>query len=197
VFLLTLLMLAAPQGRPLFYWGAREAVIQTGAAGSEPGPARVVEVHASRDGDWLRLRFAFDRRVAESLYQPDGTPVSGRLSATLYFDRDDDRASGLTGRADDGRTGAELRLELGVLSVGADPEEKLEARAVVTAALYSLAPDGRRRQLWQRDDAANPDDVSAHGEFVELRLPLERAGLGGPARLILAVESRTWEGRCP
>jgi hypothetical protein len=164
-------------------------------AGAQPGPAGVVEVHAARDGDALLLRFSFDRRVSDSLYQPDGTPVSGRLSAILYFDRDDDRSSGLTGRADDLRTGAELRLELGVLSIGADPAEKLEARAVVTAALYSLAPDGRRRRLWQRDDSAHAQEISAHGEWVDLRLPWDALALTGPARLILASGSQAWEGR--
>jgi hypothetical protein len=193
--LLLALLLAAPEGRPLFYWGARAPVIETGAEGEGSGPARVVEVHAALDAGSLLLRFSFDRRVRESLYQPDGTPVSGRLSAALYLDRDDDRGSGLAGTADDGRTGADLRFELGVLSLGADPDEKIEARAIVTTALYALAPDGKRRQLWQRDDASHPQEVSAHGEWVEVRLPRDRVGIAGPARLILAVGSKTWEGR--
>jgi hypothetical protein len=193
--LLLALLLAVPQGRPLFYWGSRSPVVEAGATEAAPGDARVVELHAALDGSALRLRFGFDRRVREALYLPDGSPVSGRLSAVLYVDSDDDRASGLAGRADDGRTGAELRLELGVLSVGADPEEKVEARAVVTAALYAISREGRRRPLWQRDDAANPDEVSAHGECVELRVPAERVGTGGPLRLILAVGSQAWEGR--
>jgi hypothetical protein len=193
--LLLALLLLAPEGRPLFYWGARAPVLETGAAGVEPGAARVVEVHATLDAGALLLRFSFDRRVRESLYQADGTPVSGRLSAVLYFDRDDDRGSGLAGKPEDARTGADARFELGVLSLGADPTEKIEARAVVTAALYGLAPDGRRRQLWQRDDAAHPQEVSAHGEWVEVRVPTDRLGIVGPARLILAVGSQTWEGR--
>jgi hypothetical protein len=193
--LLLALLLAVPEGRPLLYWGARVPVIETGAEGEANGAARVVEVHAALDAGSLLLRFSFDRRVRESLYQPDGTPVSGRLSAVLYLDRDDDRGSGLAGKADDGRTGADLRFELGVLSLGADADEKIEARAIVTAALYSLAPDGRRRQLWQRDDASHPQEVSAHGEWVEVRLPGDRVGITGPARLILASGSQTWEGR--
>jgi hypothetical protein len=193
--LLLALLFAAAQGRPLFYWGARAPVVEAGATDAAPGVARVLEVHAALDAGALRLRFSFDRRVRDTLYLPDGAPVSGRLSAVLYIDSDDDRASGLSGRADDGRTGAELRLEIGVVSVGADPEEKLEARAIVTAALYALAPNGKRRQLWQRDDDANPSEVSAHGEWVELRLPAERAGVAGPARLVLAAASQTWEGR--
>jgi hypothetical protein len=170
-------------------------VIETGAQGEANGPAQVAEVHAAADAGSLLLRFSFDRRVREALYQPVGTPVSGRLSAVLYLDRDDDRASGLGGKADDGRTGADLRFELGVLSLGADPDEKIVARAIVTAALYALAPDGKRRKLWQRDDASHPQEVSAHGEWVELRLPGDRVGIAGPARLILAVGSQTWEGR--
>jgi len=191
------LLLLAAEGRPLFYWGARSPVIESRLTGGGSSEAQVVEVHAARDGSSLLVRFSFDRPVRDALYLPGGVPVSGRLRAALYVDRDDDRTTGLAGSEKDLRTGAELRLELGVVSVGADPAEKLEARAVVTAALYSLAPDGRRRRLWQRDDAANPQDVSAHGEWVEVRLPWDHVGAEGPCRLVLAVASQTWDGRLP
>lgn len=195
--LLALLLLAAAEGRPLFYWGARTPLIETGVAGREAAEARVAELHAAREGDSLVLRFSFDRPVREALYLPGRGPVSGRLRAALYVDRDDDRTTGLAGGEKDLRTGCELRLELGVVSVGADPGEKLDARAVVTAVLYALAPDGRRRLLWQRDDDAHARDVSAHGEWVELRVPADRLGIAGPARLVLAAGSQTWEGRFP
>jgi hypothetical protein len=65
----------------------------------------------------------------------------------------------------------------------------------VTAALYQLAPNGKRRQLWQSDDGSHPEEVSAHGEWVEARVPGNRAGIVRPARLILALGSQAWEGR--
>jgi hypothetical protein len=187
--LLLALVIAAP-GRPLFYWGALPPVIRAerGEAGS------VTEVHAARDSGDLVLRFSFASPVAELLRLPDGTPVSGRLRAVLYLDTDDDAGTGLEQGADP-RTGAERRLEVGVVSVGADPEAGVEARAVVVATLASLRADGRRRTLWRADDAGDPARVSARGEWLELRVPADRVGLEGAARLVLATGRRTFAGR--
>lgn len=187
--LLLALVVAAP-GRPLFYWGARPPVIQVERAER----ASVAEVHAARDGGDLVLRFTFTSPVSELLRLPDGTPVSGRLQAVLYLDTDDDPGTGLEQGADP-RTGAERRLEVGVVSVGADPETGVEARAVVVATLASLRADGRRRTLWRADDAADPGRVSARGEWLELRVPGDRVGLDGAARLVLAAGRHTFAGR--
>src|SRR5262245_6024547 len=145
------------------------------------------------ESGWL-LRFTFDRPVRQATYLADGQPVSGRLRAVLYVDADDDRATGLAQGAEDPRTGADRRIEVGVLTLGADPEEKREAAAVVTASLVQLRPDGRQRVVWRGDDS-DGTRVSAHGEWVEVRIPADRVGLGPAARLILAGGSRTWEGR--
>jgi hypothetical protein len=198
---LLLLALPAAQGAPLFYWGARPAVIATDAGprraadeGADTLAARVAEVHAALDKDALVVRFTFDRPVEEATHLKDGRPVSGRLRAVLYVDGDDDRATGLQEGPADLRTGADLRLEVGVVAVGEDPEEKLAARALLTAALAQLGPDGRRKALWRADDVANPREVRAHGEWLELRLPA-LAGVGPKARLILGLQDRTLDGR--
>lgn len=121
--------------------------------------------------------------------------MAGRCRAVLYFDRDGERGTGLAGGEKDPRAGCELRLELGVLAVGADAGERRDAEAVVTATLYDLAPSGRRRRIWQRDDGAQPGDVSAHGDWVELRLPWERIGAESGARMVLAAGDQAWQGR--
>jgi hypothetical protein len=196
VLLISLLFLAG-EGRPLFYWGSRAPAIETGAAAGETEEAVVQQVHAARDGAALTLRFSFDRPVRKAMYLADGRPVPGRLRAVLYVDRDGQRGTGLTSGEQDPRAGCELRLELGVLTLGADAEERRDAQALVTATLYDLAPGGRRRRTWQRDDSAHPGDVSAHGEWVELRVPWERVGAEPSARLVLATGDRTWLGRIP
>jgi hypothetical protein len=185
-----LVLLAASEGRPLFYWSGRPAVITAAPAAEPKGEARVLEVHAALDGGELALRLTLDRPVSEALYLPDGTPVSGRLRAVLYLDADGDRTTGLAAGPSDLRTGADARLELGVVSLAPDPEEsdpaeKVAPAAVVTASLHALLPDGRRRALWRADDQAAPGRVSVHGEYVELRLPAEHSP-SGRARLILA-----------
>lgn len=189
------LLLAAAEGRPLFYWGAREPVIVAGQAAELPDEARVVELHAVIDEDALVLRFTLDRPVRDALYLPDGRPVSGRLRAVLYIDADDDRATGLDQGPRDLRSGAERRLEVGVVSLGEDPEEKRPAAPLVTATLVSLTRDGRRRTVWRRDAADAPDEVSAHGEWVELRIPLARADVRLGSRLVLAAGEKSWDGR--
>ena len=75
--------------------------------------------------------------------------MSGRLRATLYLDRDGERATGLAEGPADLRTGADLRLEVGVVAVGEDPEEKRAASALSPRTLVALAPDGRRKTLWR------------------------------------------------
>lgn len=194
VLLLSLLLLPA-EGRPLFYWGSRAPVVETGAAAAESEAAAVQDVHAARQDGALMLRFSFDRPVRKAMYLADGAPVSGRLRAVLYVDRDGDRATGLAAAEKDLRGGCELRLELGVLALGADAEERRDPQAVVTVALYELDQGGRRRRAWQSDDDAQPGDVSAHGEWVELRVPWELIGAGPGARLVLAEGERSWEGR--
>lgn len=191
-----LLALAAGEGRPLFYWGARPAVItvpETAAAAGEA--ARVVEVHAASDDHGQVLRLTFDRPVRDALRLPDGTPVSGRLRAVLYGDVDGQRDTGWQAGAADLRRGADWRLEVAALAVGADPEEQLEAQALVNVSLAALTRDGRRRSLWQADQASAPELISVVGEWLEIRLP---ASAGAPARgvrLILAADEATLDGR--
>ncbi len=196
-----LLMFLAAEGPPLFYWGARPAVIATLAGAEAPREegvagltARVAEVHAALDKGALVLRFTFDRPVRESTILPDGAPVSGRLRATLYLDGDDDRSTGLREGPADLRTGADLRLEVGVVAVGEDPEEKITARALLSATLAAVAPDGRRKILWRADDLGSPREVRAHGEWLELRLPA-LAQVGPNPRLILLLDDRALDGR--
>lgn len=193
---LLLLALAAAEGRPLFYWGGRAPVIVAEAPAEASVEARVTEVHAAVDAAGLALRFTFDRPVKEAIYRPDGAPVSGRLWVVLYLDADDDRTTGLDAGPRDLRTGADERLEVGVVAVGEDAEEKRSASAVVTAALFSLAPDGRRRTLWRGDNSATPASVSAHHDWVEVRLPA-LAAVKPRARLILAAGDRASDGRLP
>jgi hypothetical protein len=189
---LVLFLLLAAQGRPLFYWGARAPVVAVARAG-EAAHAEVTEVHAAVDAGDLVLRFSFDRPVASALELPDGTPVSGRLSAVLYLDVDADRASGLEAGERDPRRGAERRLELGSIYIGEDPPEQPKAAVVVRATLESVASDGRRRTLWRADDQ-DPGRLSWRGEWVELRVPEGRVGLAARARLILDDGPQAWDG---
>lgn len=192
--LLLALAVAPPApGRPLFYWGARPAVIVTGV---EPGTgveAQVGEVHAALDRADLVLRLTFDRPVRDALYLPGGAPVSGRLRATLYVDADADGATGWATGVSDRRSGADYRVEVGVLALGADPDEGLPAQALVTVLLAGLAEDGRQRSLWRGDDSATPGHVSVRGDAVEVRLPAEAVRPG--ARLLLAAAGQLFEGR--
>ncbi len=192
--LLCLLLLGS--GRPLVYWGATPPVIV--AEPETGGPvARVTEVHARRDAADLVVRFSFDRPVASTLHLADGTPVSGRLSAVLYFDADDDRATGLEADPTDLRAGADRRLEIGVMYVGDDPSEGRGKQAVITATLWSLRPGGGRRTLWRSDIGADPGRVSAYSEWVDVRIPAAVLELGPKARLVLADGSRCWGGSLP
>jgi hypothetical protein len=193
--LLIALAAAIPEGRPLFYWGSRPPVIGEGKAGEREGPeAAVTEVHAALDRGALVLRVAFDRAVHEAMYLPDGSPVSGRLRAILYIDVDDDRKTGADQGPLDLRTGADRRLEIGVVSVGEDEEEKRGASATLTVTLASLSKSARRHTLWRGDDTKTPGQVSAHAEFVEVRLPPDPAIRGG-SRIILVDGDGSRDGR--
>ena len=195
-FLLALLA-ATPtaEGHPLFYWGARPPIVVAPAAADQGTEARVVEVHAAVDSTGLVLRFTLDRPVAEALHLPDGSPVSGRLSASLYVDVDDDRGTGFDQGTGDVRTGADRRVDIGSVSMGEDPEEKRPSSVLVAATLYSLTREGRRRTLWRADDESDPRRVSAHGEWVEVRLPAEALTPGPRVRLILVTPAGPRDGR--
>ena len=193
--LLLAALLAEAGGRPLFYWGARRPVIVAPAAAEAGVEAQVLEVHAARDGGDLVLRFTLDRPVREAIRLPDGAPISGRLRAVLYVDADDDRRTGWDQGPGDLRTGADARLDLGAVSIGEDPEEKRPAGVVVSATLYSLTIEGRRRTLWRGDDDSEPQRVSAHGEWVELRVPTDAFQVSPRARLILAAADGPHDGR--
>jgi hypothetical protein len=192
-----LLLLASaphPEGRPLFYWGARQPVLTLDAVAGR-AEASVVEVRGAVDKGELVLRFDLDRAVRAALFLEDGTPVSGRVRAVLYVDADDDPRTGFDAGPNDFRTGADDRLDIGSVSVAADPEEQRAASVIVVATFYSLTRDGRRRTLWRGDDEAAPTRVSAHGEWVEVRLPPEAFHPGRASRLILATEDSVRAGR--
>ncbi len=197
--ILIALVAASGEGRPLFEWAERGPVVVADApaapAGETSPEAHVAAVDAAREADALVLRFRFDRAVGDAVHLPDGTPVSGRLRALLYLDADDNRSTGLASGPDDPRTGADARLEIGVVSVAADAEEQVAAAAVVSAVLYGLAPDGRRRALWRGDDESAPASVSAHGTDVEVRVPAASLVVAPTARLVLAQDDRVWVGR--
>lgn len=189
------LLLLAASGRPLFYWGARPPAITTDASAGPGVEAQVAEVHAALDKADLVLRFTFDREVKDALYLESGAPVSGRLRAALDIDADGDRTTGLASGPADLRTGADHRVEVGVVALGKDEEEKLPAQALVTASLFAIAADGRRKSLWRADDAANPQQVSIRGEWVELRLPLDKVPARDGSRLILSMGDKAYDGR--
>jgi hypothetical protein len=195
---LVLLLLAAThpaEGHPLFYWGARPPIVTADRSSEKGVEARVVEVHAAVDSGGLVLRFSFDRGVAEALYLPDGAPVSGRLRASLYIDADDDRATGFDAGGSDLRTGADDRVDIGSVSLGEDAEEQRPASVLVAATVYSLTREGRRRTLWRGDDESAPRRVSAHGEWVEVRLPPDALAPRPRARLILVTPDGPKDGR--
>ncbi|HET7291625.1 MAG TPA: hypothetical protein VFM88_04305, partial [Vicinamibacteria bacterium] len=99
------LLVLAVEGRPLYYWGARPAVVTLDEPATRGVEAAVLELHAARDGGDLVLRVGFDRPVREAVRLPDGTPVSGRLKAVVYIDADDDRSTGTQEGPADLRTG--------------------------------------------------------------------------------------------
>src|SRR3989442_14620818 len=177
-----LLLLAPRPGRPSFLGGPPPPVIATEAAPGQGVEAQVLEVHAALDEGGLVLRFTFDRPVQDAIHLPGGLPVSGRLRAVVYVDADADRTTGWDAGPDDLRTGTEYRLEIGVVALGADEEEKLPAQALVTAFLASLGRDGRRKSVWRGDDAAGPGGNSGHGEVNEVKPPARAVRGEGGAR---------------
>ena len=194
--LLALIALAVlPAAEPGFAWGDRPPVI---ARPSGPRPqsdvAAVLSVHAALDGGDLVVRFNFDRPVQRAIYGESGAPVSGRLRAILYVDADDNAKTGLLAGAHDPRAGADRRLEVGVVAVGADPEENVGAQAVVTASLSDLAGK-RRRSRWRGDTGATPRQVLTGPRFVEVRLLAERGPWKRTSRLVLAQDDVFLDGR--
>jgi len=190
--LVILAALAVPAAQdPPFAWQSRPPVIRAAprAGGKE---AAVSTVHAALDGAALVVRFTFDRPVQRALYGEDGAPVSGRLRAVLYVDADGDRKTGLAAGPEDPRAGADRRLEVGVVAVGANPEENLGASAVVTASLSDLQGK-RRRARWRGDAGATPGQVLTGGTWVEVRLPAERGPWKRTCRLVLAEGERFLE----
>jgi len=193
--LLLVLLLVQPVGRPLFYWGARPATITAPVAAGEGPVAQVTEVHGVVDRNDLILRLSFDRPLHEALYLPSRAPVSGRLRAVLYIDADEDRETGWGVSPGDARAGADYRVDVGVLALGADPDEGIAAQAIVTASLFELTADDRQRTLWRGDHTADPERVSLRGDAVELRLPGELMPVSSTARLTLIVGTEAFGGR--
>ncbi len=192
--ILALTLMLAAEGRPLFYWGARPALVMMKEPATRSEEAVVLELHAAPDQGDLVMRFSFDRPVREALWLPDGTPVSGRLKAVVYIDTDDDRRTGTQEGASDLRTGAERRIELSALAMGEDAEEHRAATALVAATLHGLTQEGRRRTLW-RADSELPNRVSVRAEFVELRVPADRVGADARCRFILVSGGDVRDGR--
>src|SRR5262245_47047073 len=193
--LLALVAAFLVEGPPLFYWGARAPVIAVEEKAPAGVEAQIEEVHAALDKGGLVVRFTFDRAVEAATRADGGAPVSGRLRATLFIDRDLDRATGLDQGPEDLRTGADLRLEVGVIAVGEDAEEHRPALAVITATLQALGRDGKRQVLWRGDDSPEGSrQIRVSGEWLEVRLPAS-AGVQPAARLVLTVGSRVLDGR--
>lgn len=193
--LLLILLATQPLGRPLYYWGARPAVIETGVTAGEGSAARVTEVHGVVDDGDLVLRVSFDRDVYEALYLPSGAPVSGRLRAALYVDADAERSTGWAAADGDARVGADYRVDLGVLALGADPSVGITAQALVTASVVELTPQGRQRSLWRGDHTASPENISLRGDAIELRLPRSIVEVDPNARLTLVADEEAHQGR--
>ena len=188
------LFLLAAVGRPLHYWGARPPVVVADVSHGAGLEAQVEEIALALDQGALVFRLTFDRPVRDALYLKDGTPVSGRLRAAVYLDADDDRTTGLAQGSLDLRTGADYRLEVGVLALGADEDEKRPAEALVTATLFSLQGE-KRRTVWRADASADPRAVSAYNEWLDVRLPVGAVSAKAGARVILAAGARSWDGR--
>ncbi len=173
------------QGGPLFYWGDRAPTVEMPRSRAAGEPA-IETVHAAREGADLLLKISYDRPLSEALQLSDGTPVSGRLRALLYLDCDAERKSGLEGREDDARVGAERLIEVGVMALGADEEEHLPARALVMVGISELLPRGERKITWQADEDTEPKVIALRGHSIELRLPSGLCLCGPRARLIVA-----------
>ncbi len=197
--ILALLLLAGPvgllaEGRPLHDWGGRPPALVAPAVAPRSTSAAVREIHGALVDGELILRFTFDRPVREALHLADGRPVSGRLRVALYIDSDDDRRTGVDLGSRDLRTGADLRLEIGVVSLGEDPEEGLKASALMVAALQKVSRELALETLWRADDEAQPGAVSWRGEWAEVRVPTG-GRIMSRARLILCQDGQAVVGR--
>jgi hypothetical protein len=184
--MLVVALLASEPGRPLHYWGACPAAIVAERPSEAPSEAFVTEVHVAHVDRDVFVRFSFDRDVRDAMRLPDGEPVSGRLRAVLYWDLDDDTHTGLDVGQSDPRTGAERKLEIGVVSLGEDAEEKRKAQALVVATLYGLTKDFAQEVLWRADDQSSPGTLSWRGDWVEVRLPATVFGGVPRGRVVLA-----------
>lgn len=182
-------------GSPLHYWGGRAPVLVVERAAADSADAQVAEVHTAVVAGDLIVRFTFDRPVEASLYLPGGRPVSGRLRVSLYLDTDDDLATGLDLGSRDLRTGCDRRLEIGVVSLGEDADEKRTASAVVVATLHALSVGSVQEPVWRADDEARPDAVSWRGDWLEVRVPGGPLAAGGRTRLVLAQGGEAVAGR--
>ncbi len=192
--LLLALLVAQALGRPLFYWGARPATIVTDVAPGEGIAARVTEIYGVVDDGDLVLRVSFDRAVSSALYLASGAPVSGRLRAAVYVDGDVNRSTGWVAEPGDPRAGADYRIDLGVLALGADPGEGIAAEALVTVSAVALTPQGRQRGLWRTDHSASPGLISIRGDAVEMRVPADAVSVAPTARLAVVVDEKGFEG---
>jgi len=178
-------LLAGGSGRPLHYWGGCPAAI-IAERPSEAGPeAFVTEVHVEVVERDVFVRFSFDRAVRDAIELPGGAPVSGRLRALLYWDLDDDTRTGLDAGRSDPRTGAERKLEIGVVALGEDAQEKRRAQALVMATLYGLKSDFAQEVLWRTDDERSDGALSWHADSVEVRLPAALFGHKPAGRVVL------------
>jgi hypothetical protein len=187
-----LLLLAA--GRPLHYWGSRAPIVVAEVQRGAGPSAQLENVSAVMTEGSLVLRLTFDRALHDVLYLKDGSPVSGRLRATVYLDVDDDRHTGADLGPADLRTGTDFELDLGAMTLGADPEEKRPAQALVTIALVSRQ-DGRRKTVWRADDSSHPDAISLYGSWLDVRLPKGALSPKSGARVILVSSGRSFDGR--
>jgi len=192
---LLLLTMLLPQGRPLFYWGAREPVVAPGVHSGPAEVAKVTEVHAALDGGDLVLRLTLDRTVETATHARDGHPVSGRLQALLYLDGDGDPESGQRGSAADPRTGAERLIEVGTLYIGEDEEEKRPAQVRVMVTISALDREGRRERLWSADHMEEPERFFLYGDRLEARVPAFQTAARVGSRIVYAAAAEVFEGR--
>jgi len=192
---LLFLTLLLPQGRPLFYWGARGPVVAPGVHSGPAEVAKVTEVHAALDGGDLVLRLTLDRTVEVATHARDGRPVSGRLQALLYLDTDADPESGRAGSPADPRTGTERLIEVGTLYIGEDEEEKRPAQVRVMVTISALDREGRRERLWSADHVEAPERFFLYGDRLEVRVPAFHSAARVGSRIVYAAAAEVFEGR--
>ena len=81
-----------------------------------------------------------------------------------------------------------------MLALGADPDEGVDAQALVTVSAFALTSNGRQRVLWRTDHGASPDQVSIRGDAVEMRIPRDVVSVVLRSRLALVVGEEGFEG---